>query len=296
MSLTISLRYLTQKSFKFIVVKLLSMKEPWYCLGTEKIKHPPTENYGNKCSLPSCSNPRPVSLIIRSWLPWIAVTSGGALATILFFVFTPKAYPILFLHIMDESASALNNEDFRQGVQQVCEGVADTARSNFDYTSPVIVYSKIEAQDPQLISSSKSFREGCQNKSQIRPDAQLGTFICPAWEEAIRQINLLPDDVRPIVITQVQTNEEEKNCNSDSVLKNLYEKLLERKGFHAVVGSTNAGKTEYNKTIRNFVNNPSNPDIKARTKIFSGNPATCIKKISNFVRYNQEIENTSIQC
>ena len=273
------------------------MKKPWICYGTKDIRHPLTENYSDSCSLPSCPNRRPFFHRVKPWLPWATSIGGVMLGVAIVASLIPKPEPLLFLHILDRSASAVNDSAFSQGLQQTCDVIADVSSRNFDSSFHLLVDSISESPyDRKTIESKRDFRQECQEKFKIRQDANLNTYVCPAWEKAISEIDSLPSATRPIVITQIHSNESETFCNQ--TLESLSAKIANTSGFHLIIGSTNEGYIGkgFNSKLRSFIDSSTDSEVKFRTKfIESLNPQGCFKKIVKSVRFNEQLEKP-IQC
>ena len=285
--------------------KLMSlfMKKSWICRGSKGISHPPTENYGRKCSLQSCPNQR-----FSSWIVW--PTSGLGLATaciLLFLFFSPKPHPLLFLHIVDISASAVNehNKDFRQSFQQTCKGKANASKKKFDSSLYITVDSQAHnPEDRRLVQSPDEFLEDCQKRlpRMPRPLAERGTNVCSAWVEASRTIKSLSQNARPIVITQVHADELEPFCPGK--LDNFYKILIDKNGFHFLAGITNDGSFEagLNKKLRDYIADfdgkvdTDDEKVAPRTMFISRNPEMCIKAVSDAMRYDREIDSNTVKC
>ena len=267
------------------------MKQPWYCYGNKKhnIYHPLTENYSSQCSLASCPTKRPLVHRVKPWLPWFASISATAAVIVTILASLPKPSPVLFLHIIDRSASAVNDDSFKDGFEETCGALSDLSKRQFDSTFSILVDYGIEIpHDPRLIESKRLFNQDCKNRLQRRPIHEEGTKVCPAWARAKQEIDKL-SGVKPIVITQISANEQEQFCLED--LNNLSETIVSKGGFHIIIGSTNDGvgnpKQGFNEKLRSY--REYSTEVKARTKFLeSSNPQSCIKIIIDFVRYDKE--------
>lgn len=273
------------------------MKKPWICYGTQDIRHPLTENYSDSCSLPSCPNRSPLPHRLKPWLPWAASISGVVLVVGIVASLIPKPEPLLFVHILDRSASAVNDSTFSQGLQQTCDVIADVSNGNFDSSFHLLVDSISESPyDQKIIQSKRDFRQECQERFKIRQNADLNTYVCPAWKKAISEIDNLSSETRPIVITQIHSNESEPFCNQ--TLESLSAKIANARGFHLIIGSTNKGYIGqgFNSKTRRFIDSSKDSKMKLRTKfVESLNPQTCLKAIVKSVRFNEQLKKP-IQC
>lgn len=274
------------------------MNKPWICCGTKELSHPITENHGSSCTLPSCPNKAPLTHRVMPWTPGIAAISGLVLMAGIAKAIVPTPSPILFVHILDRSASAIDDSVFPQGVSQTCTAIANTSKQNFDSTFQVLVDSIADAPyDQKQIQSKGEFRQNCQESFKLRNDAKLNTYVCDAWNMAISELNNSSNNEKPIVITQIHSNENETFCSN--TLKTLSSTITEGNGFHIIVGSTNEGFVNQglNTNFRDFMNKSENAEFKYRTRfIDSSNPGTCIKKITNSIRYKEDFNDTDTRC
>ena len=174
--------------------------------------------------------------------------------------------------------------------------IADESNLSSDKSFHLLVDSEAippASSDPQLIQSRERFREDCQSRFELRSDAEKGTSVCPAWEKATNEIDNLPTGTRPLVFTQVHSNESEAFC--ESILGALSSSVEGSNGFHFIIDSSNEG-SRFNEDLRSYiVNNSSTAKLRTRF-IESLRTETCVEEVVNFVRYSEPSEEPNIQC
>lgn len=153
--------------------------------------------------------------------------------------------PLFLMHIVDVSASARADEAFGEVSKKICHGIVNAAKEK-DLYSYIAVDAEISpAADPIEVASRDDMHKSCnQESSEI--SLKEGTSPCLAWERALQLLTtrVSGDEYTPIVISQIQANEGDKECNEEAT--SLANKIKEHQGRFIVAGSTNKGNTGYN--------------------------------------------------
>lgn len=256
----------------------------WKCTGKGSARHYPEDNRGITCKKNNCSRRAPLWYLAWLGLPWAAGIIGLSVSILVVTSLIrnrAQASSLLFVHIVDESDSARNNLAFSEGFHQTCQAMYKVARANKDRYAHIPVYSEIaEYQDATLVRSRQTIKDNCQLKAH--PYSKQGTAVCPAWENTAKLISSMPNDMYPIVITQVHTNEYESFC--PGTIENFYEQLLKHQGIHLIFGSTNDGNTTFNSSLFTHVNNSLDVKKDKHTIFLNNDEESCLKETAFYLR------------
>lgn len=275
----------------------------WKCQGKKSAYHFQEYNKGFRCKKENCSQTAPLSYIIRLCFSksllisrFIAIAAGITAITassIFFIVRRSNDDGLLIVHIVDESGSARNNDNFSRSFEKTCETVAKVIRTKKDRYSRISVYSEVpEYQDPITISSRQTISDNCRLMSHSNEEG--GTLVCPAWTNASNQIDVVFNEIHPLIITQVHTNEYESFC--PEVVDLLYDKILENDGMHLIVGSTNDGDTSFNSSLFTYVSNSENQKVRENTLFLNLESEKCLREAASYLRREKSIDVSKSTC
>ena len=180
--------------------------------------------------------------------------------------------PKLFVMHVDNSESALNDKPFATSLFQNCDELAKRVLPGDQFVGFLVNGDKPIAKDPNL-TTPKDIRTFCKNlKAEFTRSEKQGTHICPVLsssQNAIQRSNL-----PPVVLSIVQTNEEEQFCGQTWI--NLANDIGEKDGALIIVNSTNKAGQDYNQKLSNLFKNYSNVKFCDNTK--------CVKNQINYVQ------------
>lgn len=192
--------------------------------------------------------------------------------------------PLFIVHIVDVSASAIEDKDFVKTAKKTCHAVVKASREKDLYSYITVAAEISPAEDPTLVNSRDSMHINC-NKGVQSDMTQAGTFPCKAWDRTLDLVSTRVDDTAyiPVVVSHVQANEMEvdKDRSCTNTVTSLANKVTEQNGKILVAGSTNQGNTPYNAWLWETLSEV--PEVR----FISGNVAQTIENEIKSVRGNQ---------
>jgi hypothetical protein len=143
--------------------------------------------------------------------------------------------PIAISYVLDQSASAQNDEQFQKDRKRVCQAIAKGLVPGDEFgvifvTGESALFQNLQRANPALV------RKECQQQQPVKQKP--GTLVCPAVAGAKKQFESTKIRL-PILVLQVQVNEKEAPCQE--IMRDTAQMVIERGGSVLVLNSTNEG-------------------------------------------------------
>ncbi|MCA2685580.1 MAG: hypothetical protein IM504_13210 [Microcystis sp. M038S2] len=142
--------------------------------------------------------------------------------------------PIAISYLLDQSASAQNDEQFQKDRKRVCQAIAKGLVPGDEFgvifvTGESALFQNLQRANPALV------RKECQQQPVKQKP---GTLVCPAVAGAKKQFESTKIRL-PILVLQVQVNEKEAPCQE--IMRDTAQLVIKRGGSVLVLNSTNEG-------------------------------------------------------